>query len=367
MELEKYVDYCEEKCVKSLLKNDVKECSEEWRKISGWDNYEASNLGNVRNSKTGRILKPSSKGGYLSVGLSSKSMKKTKSIHQLIAKTFIYNPENKPQVNHIDKNRSNNNVNNLEWCTSLENNLHKCATLDQTTNQNLKIWRIDITSGEKLQLYNSIYDAALWCVENGHSPTTHNARGNISYAVNGVYKSSCGFKWCLEEQVSLENEIWKNITINGKTFDNYCVSSLGRFKNSKGVIMENYKLHHSGYIYVRVNKQKYALHRLVASTFIENIHNKPVVNHIDGVKTNNSVINLEWVTIQENNQHNHNVGLITTFKRKIGQYNLEGELIKEFNSIVEAMKETNINSIKEVLYNKQKTAGGFIWKYLDVN
>jgi hypothetical protein len=61
----------------------------------------------------------------------------------------------------------------------------------------------------------------------------------------------------------------------------------------------------------------------------------------------------------------HDVGLIKSLTRKIGQYNLDGELIKSLNSIVDAMKETKILSIKEVLYNKQKTAGGFIWKYLD--
>jgi hypothetical protein len=129
--------------------------------------------------------------------------------------------------------------------------------------------------------------------------------------------------------------------------------------------MENYKPHHSGYIYVRINKDKYALHRLVASTFIENPNNKPVVNHIDGCKTNNCVTNLEWCTIQENNQHNHNVGLIKVYTRKIGQYNLQGELIKEYNSIIEGERETGVKSIKQVLYNKQKTAGGFVWKYLD--
>jgi hypothetical protein len=137
MELEKYVDNCEEKCVKSLLKNDVKECSEEWRKISGWDNYEASNLGNVRNSKTGRILKPSSKGGYLYIGLSSTTLIKHCSIHRLIAKTFIDNPENKPQVNHKDKNRGNNNVSNLEWSTASENNIHRSTNVSQKTNQNI--------------------------------------------------------------------------------------------------------------------------------------------------------------------------------------------------------------------------------------
>ena len=129
--------------------------------------------------------------------------------------------------------------------------------------------------------------------------------------------------------------------------------------------MENYKPHHSGYIYVRVNKQKYSLHHLVASTFIENPQLKPIINHIDGNKTNNSVINLEWCTIQENNQHNHNAGLIKVFTRKIGQYTLDGKLIKEFDSIVEAMRETKVSSIKQVLYKKQNTAGGFIWKYLD--
>lgn len=129
--------------------------------------------------------------------------------------------------------------------------------------------------------------------------------------------------------------------------------------------MENYKPHHSGYIYVRVNKDKYSLHRLVASTFIENTYDKQVVNHIDGCKTNNCVLNLEWCSVKENNQHNHNIGLINVYTRKIGQYNLDEELIKEYTSIVDATKETGIKSIKEVLYNKQKTAGGFIWKYLD--
>jgi hypothetical protein len=127
--------------------------------------------------------------------------------------------------------------------------------------------------------------------------------------------------------------------------------------------MENYKPHHSGYIYIRVNKDKYALHRLIASTFIDNSENKPAVNHIDGNKTNNHANNLEWVTIQENNQHNHNIGLIKLYTRAIIQYDLELNEIKRFDSIKHAMDELKIKSIKEVLYNKQKTAGGFIFKY----
>ena len=338
---------------------------EEWKELKINDNYEVSNLGKVKNKKTGRILKLANKGGYMSVGLSRNGQSKTYSVHQLVGLCFIDNPDKKPQINHFDKTRYNNNIKNLEWCTAAENNAHKLLTLQVKTNQNLQIWRVDIVSNDKLELYNSIYDAAKWCVENKYSPSAETARGNISCAVNGKYKSSCGFKWVLIEQPVLENEIWKNVIIKGKTYDNYQISSLGRFKNAKGIIMENYKPHHSGYIYARVNYQKCALHILVASTFIENPYSKPKVNHIDGNKSNNTVINLEWKTYKEISKHTYNIGLTTIFTRKIGQYNLNGELIKEFNAIIEAIRETNIKSIKEVLYKKQNTAGGFIWKYLD--
>ena len=336
---------------------------EEWKQLADYENYEVSSFGHVRNRKTGRILKPANNGGYLYVGLSLNGKTKSLSIHRLTSLAFLDNPENKPQVNHKDKNRSNNTISNLEWTTSLENNIHKCLTLNQKTNQNLKIWRVDLNTNQKIELYNSIQEASKWCADNGYSSSEHNAKGYISCAVRGIYNNSCGFKWYLDEQNNLENEIWENIKINDKEFVNYFVSNLGRFKNSKKIIMENYKPHHSGYIYVRVNKDKYALHRLVASTFIENSECKLIVNHIDGCKLNNCVTNLEWVTVKENNQHNHNIGLIQSFTRKIGQYNLDGNLIKVYNSIIQAEKSLGIQTIKKVLYNKQKTAGGFIWKY----
>ena len=129
--------------------------------------------------------------------------------------------------------------------------------------------------------------------------------------------------------------------------------------------MENYKPHHSGYIYVRVNYQKYALHRLVASTFLDNPENKDIVNHKDGNKINNKVDNLEFVTIKENCLHKYKTNLVKKYTRKIGQYDLNNNLIKEFESIKAAMDELNIYTIKKVLYGEQKTAGGFIFKYLD--
>jgi hypothetical protein len=346
------------------------EVKEEWTQIQDFSNYEVSNLGNVRNSNTGRILKLSCKGGYMFTGLSQNSIGKTFPVHRLVALAFIDNPENKPQVNHKDKNRSNNNVSNLEWSTASENSIHRSNNVAQKTNQHVKIWRIDINTDEKLELYDSIYLAAQWIISNNDNNSKlciDNVKSGISCASRGVYKTSFGYKWTMYDYTNLDNELWKPVTINGQTYDNYFVSNLGRFKNFKGIIMENYKPHHSGYIYVRVDKNKYALHRIIASTFIENlepgIYN--VVNHIDGNKLNNSAINLEWTTIKGNNIHNHKSGFVKYYNRKICQYDLEMNKIKEFDSIVEAEKELHILTIKKVLYNKQKTAGGFIFKYLD--
>jgi hypothetical protein len=340
--------------------------AEEYKDISNYENYEVSNLGNVRNKKTGRILKSYNKGGYYVVGLSDIKTK-TLQIHRLVCQAFVPNPENKPQVNHIDKNGLNNNVMNLEWNTVLENNIHRSNGVIQTTNQNMSIYRVDKDTNEKLEKYDSIESAGEWAFKQGLVKNIHSGRTNISNMIRGIYKISCGFKWILEEQESLENEIWKQIIIKNKDTTNYYVSSLGRFKNSKGIIMKDYKPHHSGYIYVRVNKDKYALHRLIAFTFLENPENKPFVNHIDGDKTNNALINIEWNTPNENSLHSNKIGLNKGNKRKIVQYDLEMNKIQDFNSIVEASKNLNMSqsNIKAVLYNKQKTAGGFIFKYLE--
>lgn len=336
-----------------------------WKTCSDFDMYEVSNLGQVRNKKTTRILRQATQGGYKCVGLMLNDEIKNCRVHRLVAKEFIENPENKPQVNHIDKNKTNNIVSNLEWTTAKENSIHRSTGVIQTTNQNICVWRVDKDTNEKIKMYNSIEDAGRWLVDNNYSNCPLTSRANISNVIRGKQKTFCGFKWMRNKQEDLENEEWRNVIINGETNENYQISSMGRFKNSKGIIMENYKPHHGGYIYCRVNKEKYSLHRLVAFAFLENPENKPFVNHIDGNKTNNALSNLEWCTIAENNQHAIDTGLKQFYKRKIGQYNIDRELVKEFNSIIDAMNETGIKSIKQVLYGKQNTAGGFIWKYLD--
>ncbi len=97
---------------------------ETWRTLDENQNYEVSNFGRVRNKRNDYILKPILKtNGYSCVSIKIDFEKyKCFSIHRLVAKYFIPNPLNKPNVNHKDFDRSNNCVDNLEWVTQSENN-----------------------------------------------------------------------------------------------------------------------------------------------------------------------------------------------------------------------------------------------------
>ena len=113
---------------------------EEWRDIKGYEGfYQVSNMGRVKSLERtvagrngskrtirGRILKPrSERNGYLQVALCNGSGKiKAFKVHRLVCEAFLENPENKPCVNHIDENKTNNTASNLEWCTVSENINH---------------------------------------------------------------------------------------------------------------------------------------------------------------------------------------------------------------------------------------------------
>ena len=95
---------------------------EEYRVIEGFENYEVSNLGNVRNKTSMRILKnnPNSRGYYI-IDLYRNKIRSSKMIHRLVANEFIGNPNNKACVDHIDGNKLNNFFSNLRWASTTEN------------------------------------------------------------------------------------------------------------------------------------------------------------------------------------------------------------------------------------------------------
>jgi hypothetical protein len=90
--------------------------------------YSVANDGRVWSSTSNKWLKPVMRNGYCYVTLVKNKVKKQYAIHRLVAEAFHKNPEDKPQVNHIDGNKSNNCVDNLEWVTASENKQHAWAT-----------------------------------------------------------------------------------------------------------------------------------------------------------------------------------------------------------------------------------------------
>ena len=163
---------------------------------------------------------------------------------------------------------------------------------------------------------------------------------------------------------------WRTIT----DASNYEVSTNGQVRNRTTKKILKGRLSKNGYLQVSIKidaTQKFCnryIHRLVALHFIQNPNNKREVNHIDGNKENNTLSNLEWVTSSENQKHRHLIGNKKTSNRHIGMFNKKGEMVKDFNSILEAVAYFNKTSrvnIDNALQGKQYTAYGYVWKYLD--
>lgn len=155
-------------------------------KIDGFEKYEVSNLGRVRNMKSGRTLKPQlQKNGYLTHQLSEHNKRKTLLLHRIIATAFIDNPGKKPQVNHIDENKLNNDLSNLEWCTEKENMTHGTRTKRAAEKLSQKVIQLDLNDNI-LNVFKSMVQA---------EQETGVSTGNISSCCSGKTKSAGGFKW----------------------------------------------------------------------------------------------------------------------------------------------------------------------------
>lgn len=129
-----------------------------WVKVNGFEHYEVSSMGRIRS--TDRILKGGlDPDGYRTILLYPKPTGKRKNVrlHRLIAKHFIPNPDNLPQINHINGNKDDNRVENLEWVSAKQNVMHSINIgLRNDEVKNKPVARIDTITGFILEVYPSI-------------------------------------------------------------------------------------------------------------------------------------------------------------------------------------------------------------------
>lgn len=152
---------------------------EKYMVINNFENYAISNYGNIKNVKKNKILKPvKNKNGYLEYTFCQNGIKKTFRIHRLVGLYFIPNIENKPYINHKNGIKTDNNVNNLEWCTAKENDTH--ARLTGLKNQNKPIIAEEIETGNKI-VFSSVSEAgAILGINKGTiSKVLHNKRKQV--------------------------------------------------------------------------------------------------------------------------------------------------------------------------------------------
>lgn len=176
---------------------------------------------------------------------------------------------------------------------------------------------------------------------------------------------------------SLKNEKWHILLDNA-----YLISNLGRIYSIPYKRIMKTRIDKYGYENVSLKKIKscpMTVHRIIAKHFIPNPENKPQVNHINGIKTDNRIENLEWCTVQENITHSVQNGLKGTTKGQKRKYRVEqplrrkeveeidfnGKIINYFESQSDASKKTGINNvyISRCCLSKQKNTFGRYFRF----
>ncbi len=279
---------------------------EEWKIVHFASKYEVSDQGRLRNLKTGYIHKVrKGKNGYVYYLIrDNNGRRKPWLAHRIVALVFIDNPDNLPEVDHIDRDKMNNKVENLRWSSSRENKQNRIAS----ENKGGRVKVVQLSSDdEEIKVWDSADEAV---------KQMGRAIGNV---LSGRRPTAAGFKWKYHIE-NIEDEQWKKIPIDTK-FE-YYASNKGRIKSTSRRNKYSYGTLSNGYYRTQLIMQNgkvknYLVSRLVLLSFIgEPPEDRNIVNHKDCNKTDNCLENLEYVTHLENCMHASKMGLLSKSKTR---------------------------------------------------
>jgi hypothetical protein len=232
---------------------------EVWGIIKDYPNYEVSTKGNIRNIKTLNILKSSLRNGYPSLGLSKDGKSKTVNIHRIVASVFL--EEKDLIINHKDGDKTNNNLENLEWVSYKDNTKHALESKLQKTHPN-KVGQYTLKDQELIKEYSSIIEA---------SKETGISDKHIGSVCRGNRKSTGGYVWkYIDKDFSKVNED----EVDGKEikdFPNYIITKEGTvYSNKRKDYLVPTKIP-SGYLKVKLCNnglyKDFYIHKLVSDHF----------------------------------------------------------------------------------------------------
>ena len=340
--------------------------TENWKKIImnniEYSNYEVSDLGRLRNCKTNQILEPYiNSGGYMKCKLYNDDTPKTFSIHRIVAFMFLSNlkPKTDKFVNHIDHDKANNCLVNLEWCTHSDNIKHAHAKEGRkSTGKQIILYEQDHIT--PIKMYNSIREAA-----NDLNIKEKNIGPVLSGRTKSTGEQKYHFKYADPKQILTDEDLKEFEEI--QLHPSFMVHRDGRICNKSRKLVIGGR-ENGGYLYIVLDGKNHSIHRLVATQFLPNPDNEECVNHIDGNKTNNQMTNLEWVSKAENTQHAYDTGLNKNII-PVNQYKLDGTFVALHKSIADACRILELDpkcgsTIACVCKYKIKHAYDFIWRFV---
>ena len=324
-----------------------------FRGIPGFPGYAVTTDGAVKNIKTGHVLTLQTMGGYLKAQVAGRGG--YRGAHVLVALAWLP-PDPDPKriyVNHLDGNKKNNVVSNLEWCTKAENLHHARETgLRGRTKKGRAVESVN-ENGDIVR-YASVREAARAV---GACDT------NIHQVLNKPARKCWGLTWRTPNDLLLPEERWVPVfEVDGVPlhYRRYEVSTLGRIRGEYGLLL-NQSLHLDGCkrITLSLGNEKtkdMRSHRLIAAGFLGPPPGPGYdVDHIDGDPENNMPSNLQYLNRKEHGTKTCGVPVV--------QSTLDGDFVAEFPSVTRAA-EAMQRSVPTlcVAIRERSTCAGYLWQ-----